>query len=89
MRVRGVRRRRSLDRGFALSDHADFPAILQAIDETRASRVLVTNGSQRAMVRYLREEKKLDAAALETAFAGEQGAELDESGEAEPIGVHA
>ena len=34
MRIRGTRRRRSLDRGFVLSDHADWPALLRAIDET-------------------------------------------------------
>jgi putative mRNA 3-end processing factor len=89
MRVRGVRRRRSLDRGFALSDHADWTGLVTAIGETGAASVRVTHGSQRAMVRYLREEKKLDAAAMETAFAGEAGAEDDESTRDTAIGVNA
>ena len=36
MRVRGVRRQRGFDRGFVLSDHADWPALLQTIAETGA-----------------------------------------------------
>ena len=38
MRIRGTRRRRSLDRGFVLSDHADWPELLRAIDATGAER---------------------------------------------------
>ena len=34
MRVRGTRRRRALDRGFVLSDHADWPGLLWAIEAT-------------------------------------------------------
>ena len=45
MRVRGVRRQRGYDRGFVLSDHADWPALLQTIAETGASRVLATHGT--------------------------------------------
>ena len=78
MRLRGARRRRSLDRGFILSDHADWPALVDTIAATGASRVLVTHGSQAAMVRYLKEVKGLDAASLATPFAGEGGAEVDD-----------
>jgi putative mRNA 3-end processing factor len=55
MRIRGTRRRRSLDRGFVLSDHADWPALLQAIDETRAETVWVTHGYRAPLVRWLEE----------------------------------
>ena len=34
MQVRGNRRRRGLDRGFALSDHADWPGLIAAIEAT-------------------------------------------------------
>ena len=44
MRVRGARRRRALDRGFVLSDHVDWPALLAAIEATGAERVWVTHG---------------------------------------------
>lgn len=71
MRVRGQRRRRSVDRGFVLSDHVDWPALLEVIHATGAERVLVTHGSVAPVVRYLREQG-LEAAGLETRYAGEQ-----------------
>jgi putative mRNA 3-end processing factor len=55
MRIRGTRRRRSLDRGFVLSDHADWPALLSAVDETRAETVWVTHGFRTPLVRWLQE----------------------------------
>ena len=73
MRVRGNRRRRGLDRGFALSDHADWPGLLTAIEATGAERILVTHGASGALTRYL-SEKGLDAAALDTAYGDEEDA---------------
>lgn len=70
MQLRGTRRRRSLDRGFAISDHADWPALLQTIEESGAERVLATHGDSAALVRFLT-ERGLDAAALATEFTGE------------------
>ena len=67
MRIRGTRRRRSLDRGFVLSDHADWLGLLRAIEESRASRVWVTHGYRMPMVRWLA-ERGLDAVAVETRF---------------------
>jgi putative mRNA 3-end processing factor len=55
MQVRGARRRRAVDRGFVLSDHADWPGLLRAIAATGATRVIVTHGFEDAMVRWLRE----------------------------------
>jgi putative mRNA 3-end processing factor len=64
MRIRGTRRRRSLDRGFTFSDHADWPELLRAIAETRAEHVLVTSGFRNAMVRWI-EEHGGNASAVE------------------------
>lgn len=55
MAVRGNRRRRSLDRGFVMSDHADWPGLLKAIAATKAKRVLVTHGFVDPLVRWLDE----------------------------------
>jgi putative mRNA 3-end processing factor len=71
MRVRGNRRRRGLDRGFALSDHADWPGLLAAIEATGAERVYATHGSVGPLTRYLR-EKGLDARVLETAYGDDE-----------------
>jgi len=76
MRIRGARRRRSLDRGFVLSDHADWPGLLSAVEGTGASSVWVTHGYRSSLVRWL-SEKGLAAQAVETRFDGEQ----DEAGE--------
>jgi putative mRNA 3-end processing factor len=73
MRVRGVRRQRAFDRGFALSDHADWGALLDTIDATGASRVLVTHGWSEALARYLAETRGLETGVLKTAYEGEAG----------------
>jgi putative mRNA 3-end processing factor len=70
MRVRGVRRQRAYDRGFAISDHADWPALLDTIAETAASRVLATHGHAETLARYLREHGR-EAGVIRTAWEGE------------------
>jgi putative mRNA 3-end processing factor len=70
MRIRGTRRRRSIDRGFVLSDHADWPGLQTAIAETGADSVLVTHGYRSPLVRWLREQGK-DAQALDTRYEAE------------------
>lgn len=55
MQLRGARRRRAVDLGFVLSDHADWPGLQQAIAATGASRVIVTHGYEAVMVRWLTE----------------------------------
>jgi putative mRNA 3-end processing factor len=71
MALRGARRRRALDRGFVLSDHADWPGLQQAIAATGASRLIVTHGYVPVMVRWLREQG-LQAEAFETEYGDEQ-----------------
>ena len=73
MRLRGPRRRRSLDRGFVMSDHADWPALLRTVRESGARRVLVTHGYAEPLARHLREQG-LDAAAVRTRYEGEESA---------------
>ena len=80
MRVRGVRRQRAFDRGFVLSDHADWPSLLSTIADTGASRVLVTHGWSEALARYLAETRGLETGIIRTAFEGEAG-ELTEAGD--------
>jgi putative mRNA 3-end processing factor len=70
MLVRGTRRRRAVDRGFVLSDHADWQGLIDTIQQTQAPKVLVTHGQITPMVRWLREQG-LDAQGLQTQFEGE------------------
>jgi putative mRNA 3-end processing factor len=74
MRVRGTRRRRGFDRGFTLSDHADWPDLLRTIAETGAERVLTTHGFAEPLARYLR-ERGLPAGTLATPYEGEEAAD--------------
>jgi putative mRNA 3-end processing factor len=76
MRVRGVRRQRAYDRGFVLSDHADWPALLATIADTGAGRVIATHGHAEPLARYLREQG-LEASVMRTAWEGEGGSGED------------
>lgn len=71
MRIRGDRRRRGYDRGFVLSDHADWPSLLRTFRETGAKRILLTHGYTDAMCRYL-QERGIDAAAMRTEYGAEE-----------------
>jgi putative mRNA 3-end processing factor len=70
MLLRGVRRRRGGDRGFVVSDHADFPGLVAAVEASRARRVLVTHGFADAFARFLC-TRGLEASVLPTRFMGE------------------
>src|SRR5690606_7228748 len=67
MRIRGNRRRRNLDRGFVVSDHADWPALLRTVHETGARRVIATHGDTDALVRVLR-DSGVDAGVFRTDY---------------------
>lgn len=75
MRLRGTRRRKGYDRGFVLSDHADWPGLIRSIEESGAQRILATHGNSHALVAFLR-ERGLRAEALETAYEGESDLEV-------------
>jgi putative mRNA 3-end processing factor len=63
MQIRGNRRRRGYDRGFVVSDHADWPGLLRSIEDSGARRIYVTHGDGETLIRYLREQGR-DALAL-------------------------
>ncbi len=71
MQVRGNARRRNVDAGFALSDHADWDGLLQTVKDTSAERVFVTHGFQSAFSRYLNEESIAIAAEVKTQYGNE------------------
>ena len=55
MGLRGIRRRRAMATGFVISDHADWPGLLQAAKETGAENIYVTHGYTDIFTRYLNE----------------------------------
>ena len=78
MRIRGNRRRRGYDRGFVLSDHADWDGLLRTIEQTGAQQVLTTHGQASALIRLLT-ERGIDAKELVTQYSadGESDASSD------------
>lgn len=80
MRLRGARRRGGYDRGFVLSDHADWPGLLSAIEATGAERIIVTHGYEAPLRRFL-EEWGYASDRFETRFGGDD----EESAETEAL----
>ena len=58
MSIRGAKRRRNLDQGFVLSDHADWDGLIQVIQGTGAEEIFLTHGNGDALARYLQEKGK-------------------------------
>jgi putative mRNA 3-end processing factor len=83
MQLRGARRRRAVDRGFVLSDHADWPGLQRAIAATGAQRVIVTHGYEAVMVRWLTEQG-LEASSFQTEYGDEQEGAAEAQPEATP-----
>ncbi len=77
MQMRGTRRRRAVDKGFVMSDHADWQELNAAIRATGAEQVLVTHGYSDIYSQWLREQG-LDAHPLATAYEGEQADSKEE-----------
>ncbi|MBR9922290.1 MAG: ligase-associated DNA damage response exonuclease [Bacteroidetes bacterium] len=78
MNLRGARRRRAADRGFVLSDHADWEGLNNAIKATGAERILVTHGYTAVFSKWLREQG-YDAREVQTEFSGENESEDDQA----------
>ena len=70
MALRGIRRRRAGDRGFVISDHADWTGLLWAIRETGAENIYVTHGYTDIFTRYLN-DNGWSAQVVPTQFEGE------------------
>jgi putative mRNA 3-end processing factor len=53
MRVRGRARQRGVELPLVISDHADWPELIQTIDETGAEEIWVTHGREEGLVRQI------------------------------------
>jgi putative mRNA 3-end processing factor len=71
MQIRGHKKRRALDAGFVLSDHADWKGLIWAIKSTEAEKVYLTHGFTAPLSKYLNEEEKINSIELQTLFEGE------------------
>ena len=77
MTFRGARRRRAIDRGFVLSDHADWDGLLTTVKDTGCEKVITTHGYTDIFSRYLREEMGLDARTEKTQYRCENCAQKE------------
>ena len=84
MQLRGARRWRSADAGFAISDHADWSGLLEAVKGTGAEKVYVTHGQTAVFAKYLN-EIGIEAVELKTKF-GEEEEESEEKLEVKTVG---
>lgn len=71
MQLRGARRRRNADKGFVMSDHADWQGLNEAVLATGAETIYVTHGYKLSYAKWLRENYGLNAHTIETMFEGE------------------
>lgn len=71
MIIRGARRRRAVDRGFVISDHADWPGLQEAIAATGAGQVITTHGYTSVFSRWLNEQG-IHSQEIQTMFEGEE-----------------
>jgi len=76
MHIRGNRRWKGVDAGFAVSDHADWDGLLQAVKATEAEKVYVTHGSQAVFSKYLN-EIGIEAHELKTEYGEDELAKQD------------
>jgi putative mRNA 3-end processing factor len=83
MRIRGARRRRSLDRGFVLSDHADWPNLFRTIAATGAETVILTHGYTAVVARWLQSQGR-NAEAIATGYVGERDDPVESGPSREP-----
>ncbi len=67
MQVRGHARRRNVDAGFAMSDHADWNGLLSVVRACSAKKVFVTHGFQSSFSRYLN-EMGIESAEVKTEY---------------------
>ncbi len=70
MALRGVRRRRAMDRGFVVSDHADWEGLNTAIRATGAQKIFVTHGYTDPFRRWLTDQG-YDAHVVSTDYTGD------------------
>ena len=77
MQVRGTRKRKNLDKGFVLSDHADWNDLIRTVKDTKAKNIFTTHGYSGVLAQYLKEELALNAHELKGLETHDEGEEID------------
>ena len=66
MSIRALRKRSGYDKGFVISDHADWDAILNTIKESEAKSIFFHHGDSEALIRYLNERNIINVLEFES-----------------------
>ena len=60
MSIRALRKRSGYDKGFAISDHADWDGILEVVKKSEAKNVFFHHGDSEALSKYLVEKESIN-----------------------------
>ena len=64
MSIRALRKRSGYDKGFAISDHADWDGILEVVKKSEARNVFFHHGDSEALSKYLFEKESINVQSL-------------------------
>ena len=59
MSIRALRKRSGFDKGFAISDHADWNGLVKTILESKAQTVFLNHGDGESLAKYIRNKHKI------------------------------
>ena len=60
MSIRALKKRSGFDKGFIISDHADWNGLIKTIKESKAKRVFLNHGDGESLANFLREKEGLN-----------------------------
>ena len=60
MSIRALRKRSGYDKGFPISDHADWDGIIEAVKKSEAKNVFFHHGDSEALSKYLVEKESIN-----------------------------
>ena len=65
MSIRALRKRSGYDKGFPISDHADWMSILDTIRDSEAKNIFFHHGDSEALNKYVKEKKSINVLEFE------------------------
>ena len=60
MSIRALKKRSGFDKGFIISDHADWNGLIKTIKESKAKRVFLNHGDGESLSNFLRDKEDLN-----------------------------
>jgi len=60
MSIRALKKRSGFDKGFIISDHADWNGLIKTIKESKAKRVFLNHGDGESLANFLRDKEDLN-----------------------------